>query len=110
MLLWGLLAFIVIPVAALACMLTVIAMPVSVIGLMLYASILYLSPVVTGIVLGRRLLPRINRFLSASLGAAAVSILLLVPYLKVLLFAAAAFYTLGITVSGLKPRREEIKE
>lgn len=102
---WGVLAFIVIPVIALACMLTVIALPVGVIAAMLYAVILYLSPVIAGIVLGRRLLPKMNRYLSAAIGAAAVAILLLIPYLKVLLFAVSAFYALGITVTGLKPRR-----
>jgi hypothetical protein len=106
MLLWGLLAFIVAPVVALACLLTVFAMPVGIIVLMLYAVILYLAPVVAGTVLGRRVLPKTNGYLAAALGAAAVSLLLLVPYLKILLFLAAAFYTLGLAVICLRPRRE----
>jgi hypothetical protein len=106
MILYGLIAFIVIPIAALVCMLTIFAIPVSIIVLILYGIILYLAPVVTGSVLGRRLMPQMNRFLSVSIGAAAVSLLLLVPYLKIALFLACAFYTLGITVMSLRPRRE----
>ncbi len=106
MLLFGLIAFIVIPIAALVCMLTVFAIPVCVIVLILYGIILYLSPVITGVILGRRLMPKMNRFLSVSLGAAALSLLLRVPYLKIALFLACAFYTLGITVMSLRPRRE----
>ena len=106
MILFGLIAFIVVPIAALVCMVTVFAIPASVIVLILYGVVLYLAPVITGAILGRLLMPRINRFLSVSIGAAAIKLLLLVPYLKVVLFLACAFYTLGITVMSLRPRRE----
>ncbi len=102
----GLIALIVIPFGALICMLTVFAIPVSIIVLILYGILLYLSPFITGTILGRLLMSRMNRFLSASIGAAAVSILLLVPYLRTVVFLACAFYTLGITVISLKPRKE----
>jgi hypothetical protein len=106
MLLFGLIAFIVIPIAALVCMLTVFAIPLCLIVLILFGIILYLSPVVTGSILGRRVMPKMNRFLSVSIGAAAISLLLHVPYLKIALFLACAFYTLGIAVMSLRPRRE----
>jgi hypothetical protein len=106
MLLIGLIAFIVVPIAALVCMLTVFAIPVCIIIIILYGIVLYLSPVVTGSVLGRRLMPKMNRFLSVSIGAAAIKLLLFVPYLKIALFLACTFYTLGITVMTLRPRRE----
>lgn len=106
--LFGLIAFIVIPVAAIVCMLTVFAIPVSIIVLMLYGIVLYLSPVISGIIVGRLVLGRMNRFLSAILGAAVITLLMLVPILKVVLFLASAFYTLGIIVIGLKPRRENV--
>lgn len=104
--LYGLIAMIVIPVGALICMLAVFTIPVSLIVLTLYAIILYLSPVITGVILGRLMLPKMNRYLSASLGAAAVKILLFIPYLNIVIYLASAFYTLGITVISLKPRRE----
>lgn len=106
MILYGLIAFIVIPIAALVCVFTIFAIPVSVIVLILYGIILYLAPIITGSVLGRRLMPKMNRFLSVSIGSAALSLLLRVPYLKIALFLACAFYTLGITVMSLRPRRE----
>ncbi|MEL4105417.1 hypothetical protein AAFA46_01065 [Oscillospiraceae bacterium WX1] len=105
-LLFGLIALIVIPVAALICMVTIVAIPLSIIVLIVYGIVLYLAPAVTGIVLGRLLLPRLNRYLSSSLGAAAIKILLFVPYVRVLLYLACALYTLGITVFWLRPRRE----
>ncbi len=106
MLLFGLIAFIVVPIAALVCMLTVFAIPVSVIVLMLYGIILYLAPAVTGTILGRLLMPNMNRYLSAGIGAAVIKLLLLVPYLKIVLYLACAFYTLGIAVTSMKPHRE----
>jgi hypothetical protein len=105
-LLIGLLTFIVVPVGALICLLTVFAIPVSVIVLVFYAMALYLAPVATGVILGRLLLPGINRYLSSALGAAAIRLLLLVPVLKFVLFLLCAFYTLGIAVMTLKPHRE----
>jgi hypothetical protein len=110
MILWGLLAFIVTPVIALVCMVTLVGIPVGVIALALYAVLLYLSPVISGVVLGRRYLPKMNRFLAAGLGAAAISILMIIPYVKFVLFLATAFYTLGVIVTGLKPRRTEPPE
>lgn len=106
LILYGLIAFIVVPIGALVCMVTIFAIPVSVIVLILYGIVLYLAPVVTGAVLGRLLMPGMNRFLSASIGAAVLRLLLFVPYLKTVLFLACAFYTLGIVVMSLRPRKE----
>ena len=106
-LLYGLVAFIVVPIGALACMLTVFAIPVSIIVLIAYAVTLYLAPAVAGVILGRLLLPKMNRYPAAILGAAAVKLLLLVPVLRVILFLLCAFYALGITAVNLKPRREK---
>lgn len=105
-LLFGLIAFIVIPVGALICMLTIFAIPVSIIILILYGVLLYLSPVITGAILGRMTMVEMNRFISAGLGAAIVKLLLLVPYLKFVVYLVCAFYALGITVMSLKPHRE----
>jgi hypothetical protein len=105
-LLLGLVTFIVIPVVALVSMVTIFAIPVSFMVLLAYAVALYLSPVITGITLGRLLMPKTNRYLAAILGAAAVELLLLVPVLKIVLFILCAFYTLGITAAHLKPRRD----
>jgi len=109
-LLIGLLAFIVIPIAALLCMFTVVAIPISIIVLMLYGILLYLAPMKTGIVLGRAVLPKMNRFLAAGIGTLAVQLLLLIPYVKVLIFFLCAFYALGITAASLKPRKENADE
>jgi hypothetical protein len=109
-LLIGLIAFIVVPIAALLCMLTVIAIPISIIVLILYGIILYLAPVKTGIVLGRAVLPKMNRFLSAGIGTLVLQLLLLIPFVKILLFFLCAFYALGITVVSLKPRGEHTDE
>jgi hypothetical protein len=108
-LLYGLIAFIVIPIGALICMLTIFAIPISIIVIVLYGMVIYLSPVITGIIAGRLLMCKMSRFLSASIGAAAVSLLLLIPFLKIVVFLACAFYTLGIIVVSLKPRKENIQ-
>jgi TctA family transporter len=87
-------------------MLTIFAIPVCVIVLMVYGILLYLAPVITGIILGRLVLPRLNRYLAASIGAGVITLLMAVPYLKVLLFLLSAFYVLGILIRRMKPRRE----
>ena len=105
-LLYGLLAFIVVPVVAFAFMFTVIAIPISAIVLVLYAILLYLAPVLTGIVLARLILPRVNRYLAASIGAVVLTLLMMVPYLKILIFLLSSFYILGAAIRRLKPHRE----
>ncbi|SHI21053.1 hypothetical protein SAMN02745823_03442 [Sporobacter termitidis DSM 10068] len=105
-LLFGIIAFIVMPVAALVCMLTIFAIPIGVIVLAIYAVLIYLAPVITGMILGRVVLPRMSRYLSAGLGAAVIELLMLVPILKLVIALLCAFYTLGITVVRMKPRRE----
>jgi|GEM_PF-967430 len=105
-LLYGLLAFIVVPVVAFAFMFTVIAIPISAIALVLYAVLLYLAPVLTGIVLARLILPRVNRYLAASIGAVVITLLMMVPYLKIVIFLLSSFYILGAVIRRLKPHRE----
>jgi hypothetical protein len=105
-LLYGLLAFIVVPVVAFAFMFTVIAIPISVIVLVLYGILLYLAPILAGIILARLILPRMNRYLAASIGAVVLTLLMMVPYLKILIFLFSSFYILGAAIRRLKPHRE----
>lgn len=105
-LLMGLLAFIVVPVVAFAFMFTVICIPISAIVLILYGILLYLAPVLTGIIVARWLLPRMNRYLAASIGAAVMTLLMLIPYLKIVLFLFSALYILGVAARRAKPHKE----
>lgn len=102
MILWGLVSFIVIPIASVLCMCTVIGLPLGLIALMLYGILLYLAPVLTGVILGRLLLPRMHPIVSALIGAAVVKLLTFIPYLGALLYLACAFYVLGcVVVKGI---------
>jgi hypothetical protein len=96
----------VVPVVAFAFMFTVIAIPISVIVLVLYGILLYLAPILAGIILARLILPRMNRYLAASIGAVVLTLLMMVPYLKILIFLFSSFYILGAAIRRLKPHRE----
>lgn len=105
--LYGLIAFIVVPIAAIILMIGVIPIPVSVISLIMYGIFLYLSPVITGAILGRYFLKNVNRYLSAMAGVAVIKILLLLPYFGTLLYLACVFFTLGAIVTSIKPNENE---
>jgi cytoskeletal protein CcmA (bactofilin family) len=59
-LLWGLLAFFLIPVAIIAVCLTIIGMPLGLIALILYIIILYLSAIFIGYAIGKKILPNVK--------------------------------------------------
>lgn len=105
--LFGLIALIVIPIAAILAMFTVIAIPVSLIVLVLYGITLALATAYTGTVLGHLVFARTNRFLAAMAGAAALRALTFIPYVGTLIFFACALYTLGSLVTAAKPAKKE---
>ena len=105
-LLYGLIAFAAVPIGALIAMITVIAIPISVIVLVIYGVVMYLSPVITGVILGRYFLKKLNRYLSAMIGAFAMALLALIPIVGVIVFFGSAFYTLGILLPYFKPHRQ----
>lgn len=101
-LLWGLLVFIVMPIAAVIVMITVIGIPIGFILLLLYGVLLYLAPAYTGAVLGRLVLKNTNKYLAAMAGAAVVRLVMIIPVLGTLVYFACAFYALGSLIMNLK--------
>ena len=108
--LYGLIAFIVVPIASIIVMFFVITIPISIIVLLIYGITLFVAPVYTGVVLGRLFLKKINRYLAAMAGAAAVGIVLMVPFVCMLVYLFCAFYTLGSIVNNIKLGKKEPQE
>ncbi len=107
--LFGLIALIVIPVACVLAMFTVIAIPVSIIVLIIYGITLYLATAYTGTVLGHLVFQRSNRYLAAMAGAAALRALTMIPYVGMLFYFACALYTLGSLVTGMRPVKKTVQ-
>jgi hypothetical protein len=105
--LFGLIAFIAVPVGALIAMMTLVGTSAAVIVLMAYGVFLSLSPVIAGAVLGRLIFPTMHRCLSAVIGAAVLKLATFVPFLGAIVWLACAFYVLGLVVMSFKPYREE---
>lgn len=106
-LLWGLLVLIVLPIACILVFITVVGIPVGIFLLIFYGVFLCLAPAYTGVVLGRLLLKKTNRYLSAMAGAAAVRLLMIIPILGTLVYLACAFYTLGSLAMSLRLNEKE---
>jgi hypothetical protein len=95
----GLIAAIVAPVAAVLVMLTVVGIPLGALLLTVYCVLIYLAPIAAGIIAGRAVFPRMNRYVSGAIWTVFLRLLLLVPYVRVAVWAFATLYGLGALVS-----------
>lgn len=106
---WGALILFVTPLAALITFITVIGIPVGLIGLLLYGSVIYLSQVAVGLFIGSLI---IGRFATASsrgvlvgaftLGFAILTLIKLIPYIGFPIWLATALFGIGAIVLSQK--------
>lgn len=94
----GFCTLIVLPIAAILVMITVVGIPIGVIFSIIYGIVIYLSTVITAIVLGRIILKNINIYLSSIAAVVALRILLLIPYLGGVLRFLCVLLALGVFV------------
>ena len=105
----GLAGVIVVPVLALLLFVSVAGIPVGAVLLLIYVVALYLAPVVSGVILGRLIFPKMNRFASGAIITCFIRLLLLVPYLGLVVATAAYLFGLGSLVSAIPPRRNRLR-
>ena len=103
----GLAAVIVIPVAAVALAFTVVGVPIAAVLLGTWAIALYLAPIAAGMVLGRAIMPRMNRYTSGAICVAALYALMLIPYLQIPVAIVATLYGFGALTSGIRHRHTQ---
>ncbi|MBU0732095.1 hypothetical protein KKC88_04405 [Patescibacteria group bacterium] len=109
--LWGLLVLFVTPIVLLILMVTVIGIPISIIGFIAYGIGIYLASIVLGIALGNKILPKMeNPILPMVIGVTIIYILGLIPFLGGLVGFVAALWVLGAWMVYIKQKKEAQKE
>lgn len=106
-LLIGFSALIIVPIVAIIAMFTVVAVPLSFIALIIYGLLIYIAPVISGIILGKVVFKNMNIYLSALIGTVIIKLVMLVPYLGGILFFGAMLLSLGLFVLSLGDRITE---
>lgn len=94
----GMASFILTPIVSLLLFLTIIALPVGVISLIMYFIVVYLSPVIMGIVLGRLILKNKNPYLQILVGVLVVRLLSLLPMVGVFVWVVSGMIAQGLIV------------
>ena len=91
----GMGSFILLPLVSLLLLITVIGVPLGLVSLIMYFIIVYLSPVILGIILGRIVLTQKNHYLQVLVGVLVVRILSLLPIVGTFIWVVS-----GIIVQG----------
>ncbi|MBD3164188.1 hypothetical protein GF323_03245 [Candidatus Woesearchaeota archaeon] len=105
--LWGLIFLVVVPAALILIMLTIVGIPIAVLGFILYGLSVYLSRVVFARWLGGRLYKR-GRFLKFIIGLVLLSILVWIPFIGWLLHIFAVMAGIG-AVTQIKRKKKRRK-
>ncbi len=110
---WGALILFVTPIAALITFITVIGIPVGLIGLLLYGLALYLSQIAVGLFIGNLIIGRFAMGNSRgvlvgafTLGFAILTLIKLIPYIGFPIWLATALFGIGAIV--LSQKREKL--
>ncbi|MDR3310799.1 MAG: hypothetical protein LBS90_05580 [Oscillospiraceae bacterium] len=103
----GLAALVAVPVVAVALMFTVAGVPLGILGFAIYAAAVYLAPIAAGLILGRVIFRRMNRFASGAICVGILKVLTFIPYAGWIIGLAAVLYGFGAFVSGIRLRRSE---
>lgn len=97
----GFAALIVIPITSLLLCFIVVSIPISMIALIIYGIICYLSPIISGVILGKVAFKKMNVYLSAIIGTVLIKIVMIIPYIGGILFFACISLSLGLCVEGV---------
>lgn len=105
--LWGLLILFVSPIVLVLLLVTVIGIPISILGFIAYGVGIYVASVFLGIALGNKMMPKMeNPILPMVVGVTVIYILKLIPFVGGLVGFVAALWVLGAWIVYLKEKRE----
>ena len=94
----GMASFILVPIVSLLLFITVVGLPLGILSLIIYFIIVYLSPVVMGIILGRLILKHKNPYLQLFVGILVVRLLSLLPMVGAFVWVVSAMIVQGFIV------------
>lgn len=94
----GMASFILVPIVSLLLFITVAGLPLGILSLIIYFIIVYLSPVVMGIILGRLILKHKNPYLQLFVGILVVRLLSLLPMVGAFVWVVSAMIVQGFIV------------
>jgi hypothetical protein len=113
---WGAIILFATPVAAIVTFITVIGLPVGLIGLTLYGIAIYLSQIAVGLFIGYLIIGSFSEVESRgiligalSLGFAILTLLKLIPYVGFAMWLATALFGIGAIVLSEKMLRAEVQ-
>lgn len=109
-LLYGLCVLVLVPFAAIFTFITVIGIPIGIIGLLLYGIFIYLSVAVSGTVVGNLILTKLfkqkdNAYLSIIIGILVVRIITLIPYIGGFIYFLLMLIGLGLILELLSKEK-----
>lgn len=94
----GLGTFIIVPIVSILLFITVIGIPIGFILIIVYALLMYLCPMISGITLGQIILKGKNEYLQVLVGVLIIKILFLIPFIDTITWFVCALFTLGCIV------------
>jgi len=112
----GLAVFVAVPFASFIVFTTIIGIPVALVVFALFISIVLFATVFAGTALGRMLLPKLDKMISAVIGTVVLVLLAQIPYLGPIISVASAFYALGVIFQLLwqtrqrKEKKQKVEE
>ncbi|MBU0670939.1 hypothetical protein KKF29_02155 [Patescibacteria group bacterium] len=107
----GILFLILMPILCLILLVTVIGIPISILGFVAYGTGIYLAAIFLGIILGNKILPSQKKpLLPMLIGVTIIYLLKLIPFVGGLVSLIAAVWVLGAYIITLKNKHEEKKE
>lgn len=94
----GFCTLVVLPIASILTFITIVGIPIGVISLIIYGIIIYVSPIVASVVIGKIFMKNINLFLSSIASVVVLRLLLLIPYLGGILRFICMLLALGVFI------------
>ena len=97
----GFATLIIVPILAIILCFTVVCIPVSVISILIYSILIYISPVISGILVGRIVFKNINKYLSGIVLTIIIKLLTFIPYVGAIVVFACLLLSLGLFVENI---------
>lgn len=94
----GVASFILVPIVSLLLFVTVIGLPLGMISLIMYFILIYLSPVIIGIIIGRLILKNKNPYLQVVTGVLIIRLLSILPMIGGFVWIVSGIITQGLVL------------
>lgn len=91
----GVALFIGIPISIVILTLSIVGFPISLILIGIYLSIIYLAPMYSGIIVGKKLLRNNNEYIQVIVGVLLIKVMLMLPYVKTIVDFLCCIFMMG---------------